>query len=339
MQATAVRLSGEFSLDALTFDTVGVAEPGPREMLVRVRAVSLNQRDLMLVEGRYDPNVSKPRVLCSDGAGEVLTVGNQVTACKPGDRVVAGFFRDWMDGPLTHEASNTALGGAIDGVLTTHIVLPEHALVKFPEGMTFEEAATLPCAGVTAWNALVSLGHTGKVDTVLILGTGGVGVFALQIAKLRGARVIITSGSDEKLQRAKALGADQTINYKATPEWDKRVRELTGKRGVTHVIETGGAATLPLSLRSAALNGRISIIGLISGVEQPVDLRQVIGRALTIQGIYVGSLAMLEELASAFACAAIKPVIDKTFPFQQSVEALRSLKAAEHFGKIVITLP
>ena len=339
MQGTAVRLSGEFSLDALTFDTVEVPEPGPNEVLVRVHAVSLNQRDLMLVKGLYDPNVSKPRVLCSDGAGEVLAAGSKVTEWRPGDRVVAGFFRDWVDGTLTHAASNSALGGAVDGILTTHLVLPDHALVKIPENMPFEEAATLPCAGVTAWHALVPLAGTGEDDTVLVLGTGGVSVFALQIAKLRGARVIITSGSDEKLGRAKELGADETINYKTMPEWDKRVRELTARRGVTHVIETGGAATLPLSLRSAALNGRISIIGLISGVEQPVDLRQVIGRALTIQGIYVGSVAMLRELAEAFSASGTHPVIDRTFPFERSVEALRALQAAEHFGKIVVTLP
>ena len=223
MQATALRLSSDFTIDALTFDTVEVPEPGPKDVLVRVRAVSLNQRDLMLVKGTYDPNVSKPRVLCSDGAGEVLAAGSEVTAFQLTDRVVAGFFRDWADGPLTHAANSTALGGAIDGVLATHIVLPEHALVKIPENMTYEEAATLPCAGVTAWHALVPLAHTGKDDTVLILGTGGVSVFALQIAKLRGARVMITSGSDEKLRRARVLGADEVINYKTTPEWDKRV--------------------------------------------------------------------------------------------------------------------
>ncbi len=255
-----------------------------------------------------------------------------------GDRVAAGFFRDWVDGPLTHAATGTALGGAIDGMLATHIVLPEHALVKVPEDMTLEEAATLPCAGVTAWHALVPLANTGKNDTVLILGTGGVSVFAMQIAKLRGARVIVTSGSDEKLRRARGLGADEIVNYKTTPEWDRRVRELTGKQGVTHVIETGGAATLPLSLRSTALNGRISIIGLISGVEQPVDLRQVIGRALTIQGIYVGSVQMLRDLAETFSSAGKHPVIDATYTFERSVDALRALEAAGHFGKIVITL-
>ncbi len=337
MQATALRLSGEFSLDALTFDSMDLPELGPLDVLVGVRAVSLNQRDLMLVKGSYDPNVSKPRVLCSDGAGDVLAVGSAVTSLKPGDRVVAGFFRDWVDGALTHQASSTALGGALDGILTTHTVLPEHALVKVPAEMTFEEAATLPCAGVTAWHALVSLANTGKDDTVLILGTGGVGVFALQIAKLRGARVIVTSSSDDKLSRAKAMGADETINYRTTPDWDKCVRELTDKRGATHVIETGGAATLPLSLRSAALNGRISIIGLISGVEQPIDLRQIIGRALTIQGIYVGSQAMLRQLAEMFSTYSIHPVIDQRFPFEQSVAALRALQTAEHFGKIVIT--
>jgi NADPH:quinone reductase-like Zn-dependent oxidoreductase len=338
MQAKALRLTGDFSLDALTFDTVEVPEPGEHDVLVRVRAVSLNQRDLMIVEGRYDPNQPRPRILCSDGAGEVVSVGSAVKEFKPGDRVVAGFHRDWVDGKLTHDKTNRALGGGVDGTLTTHMVLPEHSLVHVPDELTFEDAATLPCAGVTAWHALVSTGNIGADDTVLLLGTGGVSVIALQIAKMRGARVIITSSSDEKLARARALGADEVINYKTTPEWDKRVRELTGKRGVDHVVETGGGATLPLSLASCALHAQVSIIGLISGVETTIDLRQILGRNVRVQGIYVGTVAMLREVANAYAAAGEHAVIDKTFRFEDSVAALRELKGAEHFGKIVIRL-
>ena len=339
MQAKALRLSGHFSLDALTFDTVEMPDPGPNDVLVAVRAVSLNQRDLMLVQGTYDPTVAKPRILCSDGAGEVLAVGSNVRNFQAGDRVVAGFFRDWVDGPPEHATLQTSLGGGVDGTLTTHLLLPEHAFTKIPDALSYEEAATLPCAGVTAWHALVTLADLGPADTVLLLGTGGVSIVGLQIAKMRGARVIITSSSDEKLQRAKILGADETINYKTTPAWDKRVRELTGKQGVTHVLETGGANTLPLSLRAAGLNAQISVIGLISGAEQTIDIRQILGKSLRVQGIFVGSLNMLQQVAGALASAGVRPVIDQTFTFERAVDALRSLKAADHFGKIVITLP
>lgn len=337
MQATALRLSGDFSLDALTFDTVDIPGPGSHEVLVAIRAVSLNQRDLMLVQGTYMPNVERPRIPCSDGAGEVIAIGSEVTRFQAGDRVVTSFFRDWIDGPPAHGGS--ALGGSLDGTLTTHLLLPEHALVKIPEALSFEEASTLPCAAVTAWHALVSTANIGKDDSVLLLGTGGVSIVGLQIAKLRGARVIITSSSDEKLQRASAIGADDTINYKTTPEWDKRVRELTGKQGVSHVLETGGAGTLPRSLRSGGVNAQVSIIGLLSGAEEKIDIRQILGKTLRVQGIHVGSRQMLKEVAETFASNGIKPVIDQVFPFDRAVDALRSLKAAEHFGKIVITLP
>ena len=339
MQAKALRLTADFNLDALTFDSVEVPAPGPNEVLIGIKAVSLNQRDLMIVDGRYGPNQPRPRILGSDGAGDVLAVGNAVKNFKPGDRVVAGFFRDWVNGPLTREASETALGGGVDGTLTTHLVLPEHALVHIPDALTYEDAATLPCAAVTAWHALVTTGNIGPSDTVLLLGTGGVSVVALQIAKLRGAKVIITSSSDEKLAQAKSLGADETINYKTTPDWDKRVRELTNKRGVTHVVETGGGATLPQSLASCALHAQVSIIGLISGNETTVDLRAILGRNVRVQGIYVGSVQMLREVADALAAGNLHAVITQTFPFEQSIQALKSLKAADHFGKIVITLP
>ncbi len=338
MRATALRLSGDFDIDALTFDAIDVPEPGPHEVLVAIRAVSLNQRDLMLVRGTYMPNVPRPRIPCSDGAGDVLAIGSAVTRFKVGDRVLTSFYRDWVDGPLTKSVSDATLGGGVDGTLTTHMLLPEHGLIGIPGALTYEEAATLPCAGTTAWQALVSTGNTGPHDTVLLLGTGGVSIVGLQVAKLRGARVLLTSSSDEKLARAKTLGADETINYKATPEWNKRVRELTDKAGATHVIETGGAATLPLSLRSAAYSSQVSLIGLITGVEQTIDLRQILGKNMRVQGITVGSRTMLEQVANALAEANIKPVIDQTFSFDNSREAFKSLAAAEHFGKIVITL-
>lgn len=337
-QATALRLSGDFSIDALTFDQVTIPEPGANEVLVRIKAVSLNYRDILVTLGHYDPNVHKPRVLTSDGAGEVVAVGSSVTAFKPGDRVVAGFFPDWIDGPITHPGVSTALGAQTDGTLITSRLFSEHSLIRIPDALTYEEAATLPCAGVTAWNALVSIGNIGPQDTVLLLGTGGVSILALQIAKLRGARVIITSSSDEKLQRAKSLGADETINYKTYPAWDKEVRQLTQKAGATHVVETGGSGTLPLSIRSIAIGGQVSIIGVLSGIEQPINILPILMHSLRIQGIYVGSVQMLREVANSFAAAGIHPVIDQAFPFEQSKEALTALQSAQHFGKIVITL-
>lgn len=339
MQAQALRLSGDFSIDALTYDTIAVSEPGPGEVLVRVRAVSLNYRDLMLVQGRYDPRVQKPRVPCSDGAGEVAAVGVGVSGFQQGDRVVAPFFLQWMAGPPTSAAPPSALGGAVDGMLIEYRVLPASALVRIPDTMSFDEAATFPCAAVTAWHALVSTAGIGPADTVLLLGTGGVSIFGLQIAKLRGARTIITSSSDEKLERARALGADHTINYRQHPEWDRQVRELTGKSGVTHVLEVGGAGTLPLSLGAAAIGAQVSMIGVLSGVEQPLNVLQILMKSLRVQGIFVGSREMLAESLAAFAAIGSRPVIDKTFVFTRAREAFRYLESGQHFGKVVVTLP
>lgn len=337
MTSTALRLSGDFGIDALTFDTVTLPEPGPNDVLIKMHAVSLNYRDLMTVEGLYDPNIQRPRIPCSDGAGEVVAVGAGVSAFKVGDRVVAPFFLDWADGPPTFSAAGSALGGPIDGTLTTHALFPEKALVTIPEALSYEEAATFPCAAVTAWHALVTTGKVSSNDTVLLLGTGGVSIVGLQIAKMRGARTIITSSSDEKLERARALGADETINYKTTPEWDKQVRELTNKQGVTHVLETGGAGTLSLSLRSAAVGAQVSMIGVLTGMEQPINIGQILMKTLRVQGIYVGSRAMLQDAMHAFATNSIRPVIDKAFSFRDSKQAFQALKDAQHFGKLVIT--
>jgi NADPH:quinone reductase-like Zn-dependent oxidoreductase len=338
MQATALRLSGPFNIDALTMDRVEVHAPGPHEVLIAMRAVSLNYRDLMLVKGLYDPHVQKPRIPCSDGAGEVIAVGTAVTAFRIGDRVVTSFFRDWIDGPPTTAARASALGGAVDGTLATRMVLPEHALVKIPNFFSFEEAATFPCAAVTAWHALVSTADIGTRDTVLILGTGGVSIFGLQIAKLRGATTIVTSSSDEKLLRALAMGAEHTVNYKQHPEWDRRIHELTGKQGVSHVLEVGGAGTLPLSLRSAGVGAQVSVIGVLTGLEQPLNIGQILSKTLRVQGIYVGSRAMLSECMGAFAFAGIRPVVDRVFTFADAKDAFQALEQAHHFGKIVITI-
>lgn len=339
MTATALRLSGDFDIDALTFDEITLPEPAPHDVVVKMHAVSLNYRDLMLVKGLYDPNVQKPRIPCSDGAGEVIAVGSNVTAFRVGDRVVAPFFLDWMDGPVTAAAPPSALGGAVDGTLTTHQIFPERSLVSIPATMSYEEAATFPCAAVTAWHALVSTANIGPKDTVLLLGTGGVSIFGLQIARMRGSRIIITSSSDDKLGRALSLGADHTINYRKHPDWDKQVREITMKQGATHVLEVGGAGTLPLSLRSAGIGAQVSVIGVLTGLEQPLNIGQILMKTLRVQGIYVGSRAMLEESMQAFAANGIHPVIDQTFAFADAQTAFRSLEAADHFGKLVITFP
>jgi NADPH:quinone reductase-like Zn-dependent oxidoreductase len=336
--AQSLRLTGDFGIDNLTFDTIAVPQPGPGQVLVQIKAVSLNYRDFLVATGRYNPKQERPRVLCSDGAVEVLAVGDGVTRFKPGDRVASTFFQDWVSGPPTREGSKSALGAPIDGVLASARVFDQRGLIHFPEHLSYEEASTLPCAGLTAWHALVSTGHVASGQTVLVLGTGGVSIFGLQFAKLHGARVIVTSSSDEKLARAKTLGADETINYKRTPEWDKEVARLTGGRGVDNVLEVGGTGTLPFSLRSARLGGRVSIIGILSGISENLSIGPILSFNLRVQGIYVGSAEMFEAMNRAIAVNKLKPVVDRVFPFAQSREALRYMESAQHFGKIVISL-
>jgi NADPH:quinone reductase-like Zn-dependent oxidoreductase len=337
-KAQAVRTTGGTSIDQLIFDSVEVPEPGAGEVLVAIKAVSLNYRDLAVVTGRYPRNPAEPTIIASDGAGEVIAVGDGVTAFRAGDRVAGSFFQKWIAGPYAREYGASALGGAIPGVLTQFRVFDQQGLVRIPEHFSYQEGATLPCAGLTAWNALVPTMHVQAGDTVLLLGTGGVSIFGLQFAKLHGARVIITSSSDEKLARAKALGADETINYKTTPEWDKEVLRLTAGRGVDMVLEVGGGETFTRSMNSVRASGQMAVIGVLSGVAGTIPVGLIGIQTLSVRGIFVGSVAMFEDMNRAIAANQLRPVIDRVFPFEQSVDALRYLESAQHFGKIVIAL-
>jgi len=284
-KAQAVRTTGGTSIDQLIFDSVEVPEPGAGEVLVAIKAVSLNYRDLAVVTGRYPRNAAEPTIIASDGAGQVIAVGDGVTAFRQGDRVAGSFFQKWIAGPYAREYGASALGGAIPGVLTQFRVFDQAGLVRIPEHFSYQDGATLPCAGLTAWNALVPSMHVQAGDTVLLLGTGGVSIFGLQFAKLHGARVIITSSSDEKLARAKALGADETINYKTTPEWDKEVLRLTAGRGVDMVLEVGGGETFTRSMNSVRASGQMAVIGVLSGVAGTIPVGLIGIQTLSVRGI------------------------------------------------------
>jgi NADPH:quinone reductase-like Zn-dependent oxidoreductase len=310
----------------------------PSEVLMRVRATSLNYRDLVTVKGgAVTRGIRLPLVPLSDGAGEVVEVGAEVTRFKPGERVVASFFQSWLAGLPHSSFFRSALGGALDGMLTEYIALSENGLVRIPDYMSFEEAATLPCAAVTSWNALVSMGRITAGETVLVLGTGGVSIFALQFARMHGARVIATSSSDAKLARLRELGASGLINYKTTPDWEAQVLEMTGGDGVDHVIEVGGAGTLGKSIHAVKLGGRISLIGLLAGGAQ-IDPMPMLLKSVTLQGIFVGSREMFEEMNRAMEINGVHPVIDRVFPFGQARDAYRYLESGAHFGKVCIAV-
>ncbi len=311
-------------------------DPGPNEMLVHMRAFSLNYRDLMLAEGRYGSPTPPDLVPFSDGAGEVVAVGPGVRRFKPGDRVASCFFADWDDGELSAAGANSARGGAIDGVLSEYAILNERGAVRVPAGYGFDEAATLPCAALTAWNALVGFGRIAPGSTVLLQGTGGVSIFALQFARAMGARVICTSSSDAKLERAVSLGADATINYARDPDWQDEVRRLTGKAGVDLVVEVGGAGTLGRSMQATRAGGRIAVIGVLTGRAE-VDPTMILFRRLALQGILVGSRTMAETMTRAIEALSLRPVIDRRFGFDEVTAAFEHLKGGRHFGKIVVT--
>jgi NADPH:quinone reductase-like Zn-dependent oxidoreductase len=319
-------------------------QTAPGTVLIKVHAVSLNYRDLMVVKGLYNPKMALPRIPCSDGAGEVVAIAEGVTRVAVGDRVCGIFMQRWLDGELTADKSKAALGGDVDGMLSEYVVLHEDGVVRFPAHLTYEEAAPLPCAGVTAWNALQHGGDPARPvtdgETILIQGTGGVSISVLQFAGLLGAKVIGTSSSEEKLARAFSMGLAAGCNYRDRPEWAKWAVEVTGGVGVDRIIEVGGARTLGQSLRAARVGGMIAQIGVLSGgaVTDPLGLGPILHKQLRVQGIYVGSRAMFEQMNKAIAKAMLRPVIDRVFSLQQTREAFQHMESGSHFGKIVIRL-
>jgi len=311
--------------------------PGPGQVLVRVQAASLNYRDQMVADGRYG-RVSLPLVPLSDGAGEIAAVGAGVTRWKAGDRVAGTFFQGWMAGSFRREYQGLALGGALPGMLAEYVVLGELGVVAMPSHLDFDQAATLPCAGLTAWHALVAGGKVNASETVLLLGTGGVSLFALQFAKMHGARVIIISSSDEKLARAEALGADAIINYRAVPDWEKEVFRLTGKAGVDHVVEVGGTGTLAKSLRSLAVGGQVHLVGGVSGFSGEVSLLDIIGKMAVVRGVYVGSVELFEAMNRAMLRHRTMPVVDRAIDFADTPAAYQYQLSGAHFGKVVVKI-
>ncbi len=338
MRAYVIR-KGSNSLDGLAQVEMEkpAPGPGPGEVLVRMRAASLNFRDQAIVAGKYFTGpVDRDTVPLSDGAGEVEAVGQGVSHFSAGDRVCCAFFANWTDGPPPR--TPLAHGSPLDGALAEYRVFPEKALVRIPGHLGFEEAACLPCAGVTAWRALMELGDLKPGKTVLCLGTGGVSVFALQFAKLAGARVVITSSSDEKLERARALGADATVNYKTHPDWHEEVLRLTGGRGVDQIVEVGGAGTLPRSYQCLAYDGHIVLIGVLSAPEGDASPYAIMRKAGHLHGVFVGPRRMFEDMNRAIDANELRPVVDRVFPFEEARAAFEYERAGKHFGKVVIAI-
>jgi NADPH:quinone reductase-like Zn-dependent oxidoreductase len=336
MKAYEVR---QFGIDELAITERDDPSPGYGEVLVRFRAASLNYRDLMVVTGTYNPRMKLPAVPLSDGAGEIAALGDGVTKWNIGDRVMPIFAQRWLFGDPTEENRRTSLGAGAewDGVLRESGVFDQEGLARIPEHLSFEDAATLPCAALTAWHALAVSGDLRAGESVLTLGTGGVSVFALQFAKLFSARVIATTGSEEKMSRLRELGADEVINYKTRDDWDQVALELTGKRGVDHVVEVGGSGTLGRSLNAVRLGGHVAMIGALTG---PGDFNPVtvFMKAVRLQGIFTGSRAMFEDMLKAVGVARLTPVIDRVFDFGEAREAMRHMQTGAHFGKVVIRI-
>ena len=325
------------SVDGIVLRSREDPRPGPKEILMRVRASSLNYRDLMVLKGGGRGPKKLGVVPLSDGAGEVSAIGDGVTRVKVGDRIAGCFHPRWFGGPISPDYLTDRLGANLDGMLAEYAVLNEEALVHVPSHLSFEEAATLPCAAVTAWVALTGHRRVTAGDTVLTLGSGGVSVFALQFARLLGARVIATTSTVEKAARLKALGASEVITYTETPDWDEKVRELSDGRGVDYVVEIGGPGTIAMSLRALAVGGHVSLIGAsLSRSGTGLDPLLLTGRGITLGSISVGSRADFEAMNRAIAIHRLHPVIDRTFPFAQTREAYRHFEGRGHFGKVVI---
>lgn len=325
-----------FGIDQLVLADLPRPRPGRGEVLVKVHAVSLNYRDLLMVRGQYNPKMAQPRIPCSDGAGEVVELGEDVKEVAKGQRVAGIFMQNWLDGDPNAEKTRGALGGDIDGMLAEYVVLRQSGVVTIPDHLSYEEGATLPCAGVTAWNAVEHAAQVNPGEVVVTQGTGGVSIFALQFAKIAGATVIGTSSSDEKLERAKTLGLVAGLNYRQSPEWAKWVQKQTNNRGADLIVEVGGAGTFSQSLQAIRMGGTVAQIGVLSQSDQPLPIPLILHRQVRIHGVYVGSRAHFEAMNQAISAHQIRPVVDRVFPFSQAPEGLKAMEKGVHFGKIVI---
>jgi NADPH:quinone reductase-like Zn-dependent oxidoreductase len=332
----AVELQQSFAIESLHITQQPDPVPGFGQVLLRMKAWSLNFRDLMLVRGQYNPKLRFPFVPLSDGVGEVVAVGPGVTSVRPGTRVCPLFMQTWHAGQLDDSHAKFALGGGIPGVLSEYVVLDATGVIPVPEHLTDAEAATLPCAALTAWNAVISSGQMRPGQTLLIQGTGGVSLFALQFAKVAGVNVIATSSSDEKLARVKEMGAAQGINYRTQPEWDAVALDLTHGVGVDHVVEVGGSETIAKSLKAVRAGGAVSMIGVLSGVGGDISLIPILMRAIRIQGIFVGNGEMFAAMNQAISLHKIRPVVDRVFKMDAVQEAYQHMANGQHFGKVVL---
>jgi NADPH:quinone reductase-like Zn-dependent oxidoreductase len=331
------QIQDDWSMDHLKIAERDQPEPGPGEVLLRMKAASINYRDLVVpLRGYGSFTGTLPLIPISDGVGEVVETGVGVTRVAPGDRACPMFMQKWIAGEPDLTRITATLGGPMDGVMQEYMAVNEAALAKVPGNLTDEEAATLPCAALTAWSALVTEGEVKAGDTVLVQGTGGVSLFALQFAKLLGAKVIVISSSDDKLKRASALGADEGINYTNVPEWGKAVKKRTGGEGVDHIVEVGGEKTLPQSLRGIRPGGTLSMIGVLSGLNMGVSLGLIVTRKVRLQGITVGHRDSFEAMVRAIAQHRVKPVIDRVFTFEDLKKAMEYMRQGKHFGKICI---
>ena len=332
----AYELRGAFGFENLTKVERPDRAPGPGEILIKMLAVSINYRDLLMIRGLYNPRQPLPLIPFSDGVGRVVAIGDGVTRTNVGDRVIPTFFQGWYGGEPAAVDLKTSLGGPRDGVLAETMVVSEQDVVTAPPALTDEEASSLPCAGLTAWSALVTYGHVQAGDTVVVQGTGGVSLFALQLARIHGAEVIVTSRTSSKLEMVRALGAKSCIDLGVTPDWPAAVRQLTGGRGADHVVDVGGAQSLAQSIKASRPFGRISLIGMLGGGEAQVNVIPILMANLTLQGILVGSRSGLEALGRAVTLSNLRPVIDRTFSFDELQEALHYLESGQHCGKVCI---
>lgn len=330
-------IQDEFGLDNLVLTERDKPEPGPEEILIRMRAVSPNYRDVLMIRGHYNPRQPLPLIPFSDGAGEVVGCGEDVSEFEEGDRVMPIFAQGWQSGEPSKAKFETTLGGPLDGTLAEYMVVRQEAAVRVPEHLSWAEAATLPCAGVTAWNALFEHGDVHAGDTVVLQGTGGVSMFGTLFALNAGADVIQTSSSDEKLEKLREMGVAHTINYRETEQWGRQVKKLTGQ-GADHIIEVGGAGTLEQSLQALRIGGHLSMIGVLSGTSQEVSVIPILMRNICVQGILVGHREMFQRMCRAIEVNELHPPMDRVFDFEDLHDGLEWMIDGQHMGKIVFEL-